>query len=66
MIRNLLCCLLMVAGLAVPAIAEDTPDLAAIRARQLFIEGKHDEAFAAIVPLAAEGGPRAQVIGFLL
>ena len=62
MIRNLLCCLLLGSGLVFPAFAEDTHDLAAIRARQLYIEGKLDEAFAAIVPLAEQGVPRAQVL----
>jgi uncharacterized protein len=62
MIRSLLCSVLLVAGLAGPIRAEDTPDIAAIRGRQLFIDGKHDEAFAVILPLAEQGVPRAQVI----
>lgn len=62
MIRTLLCTALVVATLSFPAMAEDTPDISAIRGRQLYIEGKHDEAFAAIKPLAEQGVPRAEVI----
>jgi uncharacterized protein len=62
MIRSLLCVLAFAAGISSPAQAEETGDIAAIRARQLFIEGKHDEAFAAVTPLAEQGVPRAQVI----
>lgn len=62
MIRPLICATFLATALVAPTLAEDTPDLAAIRARQLFIEGKTDEAFAAILPLAEQGVPRAQVI----
>jgi hypothetical protein len=66
MIRSLFCALAVVVGLDLPALApafaEESGDLQAIRARQLYIEGKDAEAFAAIKPLADQGIPRAEVI----
>ena len=62
MIRSLVCAVVTVAALCAPVHAEESGDIAAIRARQLFIEGKADEAFAAIRPLAEQGIPRAEVI----
>lgn len=65
MIRSLICSIVLVAGLHSPGLAQEAPDLAAIRARQLFIEGKPDAAFAAIKPLAEQGVPRAEtILGF--
>jgi alkanesulfonate monooxygenase SsuD/methylene tetrahydromethanopterin reductase-like flavin-dependent oxidoreductase (luciferase family) len=52
----------LLAALCAPVGAEESGDLAAIRARQLYVEGKVDEAFAAIKPLADQGVPRAEVI----
>lgn len=62
MIRSLVVAIVIAAGLSVPAQAEEPGDIAAIRARQLHIEGKDAEAFAAIRPLAEQGVPRAEVI----
>jgi TPR repeat protein len=62
MIRNFFCALAVLVGLTLPALAEEPGDLQAIRARQLYIEGNHDAAFAAIKPLAEQGVPRAEVI----
>lgn len=62
MIRTLLCTVLVVATLTIPALAEDSPDIAAIRARLLYAQGDYDAAFAAMKPLAEQGVPRAEVI----
>lgn len=45
-----------------PVAAQDADDLAALQARQLFVAGKHDEAFAAAKALAEKGVPRAQLL----
>ena len=62
MIRTLLCTALVAATLSFPAMAEDTPDILAIRARLLYAQGEYDAAFAAMKPLAEQGVPRAEVI----
>lgn len=56
-----LVCLAGVLGTA-PADAQDNDDLAALLVRQIYVEGRYDEAAAAALPLAEAGVARAQLL----
>jgi TPR repeat protein len=62
MIRTLLAAAFLCCGASLPSLAQDNDDFAAMLARQAFIEGRTEEAYQMILPLAEKGVPRAQTI----
>lgn len=65
MIRTILTAAFLLSGAGLPTLAQESDDFAAMLARQAFIEGRTEEAYQMILPLAERGVPRAQtILGF--
>lgn len=62
MIRTIVTAAFVMAGTMGPGFGQDNDDFAAMLARQAFIEGRTEEAYQMILPLAEKGVPRAQTI----
>jgi hypothetical protein len=62
MIRTILTAAFLLSGAANAPHAQVSDDFAAMLARQAFIEGRTEEAYQMVLPLAEKGVPRAQTI----